>query len=245
MTLKATPLNNAHRAPAPAWSISAAGTCPSTTARRSKNTTPCAPTRHVRRRPHVRGRHQGRQRARLPARPAGQQRRQAAGIGKALYSCMLTPQGFVIDDLIVYFINESWFRLVVNAGTAEKDVAWMQAQNAATTGLTITQRRDGADAGGPMALIAVQGPNARAKVWEVHPGIESRHRRDEAVQRRAGAEHRVWRSDGRAHRLHRRRRLSKSASPPTRRKPCGTHWPLRASSRQAWARATRCAWKPA
>jgi aminomethyltransferase len=84
--------------------------------------------------------------------------------GKALYSCMLNPQGFVIDDLIVYFINESWFRLVVNAGTAEKDVAWMQAQN--TTGLTITQRRDGANA---MALIAVQGPNARAKVWEVIP----------------------------------------------------------------------------
>ena len=36
--------------------------------------------------------------------------------GKALYSCMLNPQGFVIDDLIVYFIDESWFRLVVNAG---------------------------------------------------------------------------------------------------------------------------------
>jgi aminomethyltransferase len=85
--------------------------------------------------------------------------------GKALYSCMLNPQGYVIDDLIVYFINESWFRLVVNAGTAEKDVAWMQAQNAATgSALTITQRRDGANA---MALIAVQGPNARAKVWQV------------------------------------------------------------------------------
>ena len=88
--------------------------------------------------------------------------------GKALYSCMLNPEGTVIDDLIVYFINESWFRLVVNAGTAEKDVAWMQAQNDATSsGLTITQRRDGgSDA---MALIAVQGPNARAKVWQVIP----------------------------------------------------------------------------
>jgi len=84
--------------------------------------------------------------------------------GKALYSCMLNPEGTVIDDLIVYFINENWFRLVVNAGTAEKDVAWMQAQN--KDGLTITQRRDGANA---MALIAVQGPNARAKVWEVIP----------------------------------------------------------------------------
>ncbi|HJV00028.1 MAG TPA: glycine cleavage system aminomethyltransferase GcvT [Burkholderiaceae bacterium] len=91
--------------------------------------------------------------------------------GKALYSCMLNPQGKVIDDLIVYFINESWFRLVVNAGTAEKDVAWMQAQNEATnSGLTITQRRDGANA---MALIAVQGPNARAKVWQVIPEAQA------------------------------------------------------------------------
>ncbi|HEU4851362.1 MAG TPA: glycine cleavage system aminomethyltransferase GcvT [Telluria sp.] len=87
--------------------------------------------------------------------------------GKALYSAMLNPQGFVIDDLIVYFFREDFFRLVVNAGTAEKDVAWMREQNAATnSGVTITPRRDGND---PFALIAVQGPNARAKVWEVIP----------------------------------------------------------------------------
>jgi aminomethyltransferase len=87
--------------------------------------------------------------------------------GKALYSCMLNPEGTVIDDLIVYFFREDWFRLVVNAGTAEKDVAWMRQQNDATSsGLTITQRRDGENA---IALVAVQGPNARAKVWEVLP----------------------------------------------------------------------------
>ena len=87
--------------------------------------------------------------------------------GKALYSCMLNPEGGVIDDLIVYFFSEDWFRIVVNAGTADKDVAWMNQQNAATTsGLSITQRRDGND---PIALIAVQGPNARAKAWEVLP----------------------------------------------------------------------------
>ena len=87
--------------------------------------------------------------------------------GKALYSAMLKPEGTVIDDLIIYFMNESWFRLVVNAGTAEKDLAWMNAHNAATNaGITITQRRDGANSYG---LIAVQGPNARAKAWEVLP----------------------------------------------------------------------------
>ncbi|MFC5478897.1 glycine cleavage system aminomethyltransferase GcvT [Massilia suwonensis] len=87
--------------------------------------------------------------------------------GKALYSAMLNPEGGVIDDLIVYFFREDWFRLVVNAGTAEKDVAWMRQQNDATgSGLTITPRRDGDNA---IALVAVQGPNARAKVWEVLP----------------------------------------------------------------------------
>ncbi len=87
--------------------------------------------------------------------------------GKALYSCMLTPEGVVVDDLIIYFFNENWFRLVVNAGTAEKDVAWMNAHNAATNaGISITQRRDGENA---YAMIAVQGPNARSKTWEVLP----------------------------------------------------------------------------
>ncbi|MDQ1831550.1 glycine cleavage system aminomethyltransferase GcvT [Massilia scottii] len=91
--------------------------------------------------------------------------------GKALYSCMLNPQGFVIDDLIVYFFSETWFRLVVNAGTAEKDVAWIGARNEATkSGVTITQRRDGNE---PMALIAVQGPNARARVWQVLPTTQA------------------------------------------------------------------------
>lgn len=88
--------------------------------------------------------------------------------GKALYSCMLNPQGGVIDDLIIYFMSEDWFRIVVNAGTAEKDIAWMQAQlgnQSAERALTITPRRD-------LAMIAVQGPHARVKVWAAIPGSE-------------------------------------------------------------------------
>ena len=50
--------------------------------------------------------------------------------GKALYSCMLLENGGVIDDLIVYFMEERWFRIVVNAGTADKDIAWMRKQAA-------------------------------------------------------------------------------------------------------------------
>ena len=91
--------------------------------------------------------------------------------GKALYSCMLGADGFVIDDLIVYFFSEDRFRLVVNAGTAAKDIDWINAQNAATgSAVTVTQRRDGI---GAMALIAVQGPNARAKVWQVLLGAQA------------------------------------------------------------------------
>jgi aminomethyltransferase len=93
--------------------------------------------------------------------------------GKALYSCMLNPQGGVIDDLIVYYFAEDWFRLVVNAGTAEKDIAWIRQQNDATgSGLTITPRRSDLSADG-IALVAVQGPNARAKVWQVVPQTQS------------------------------------------------------------------------
>ena len=84
--------------------------------------------------------------------------------GKALYSCMLLDNGGVIDDLIVYFMNEEWFRIVVNAGTADKDIAWMKQQAVQhAPGLVINDHPE-------LAMIAVQGPNARAKVWEALPG---------------------------------------------------------------------------
>lgn len=83
--------------------------------------------------------------------------------GKALYSCMLNPQGGVIDDLIVYFFAPTSWRIVVNAGTADKDVAWMRQRIAATgANVTLSARRD-------LAMIAVQGPNARDKTWAALP----------------------------------------------------------------------------
>jgi aminomethyltransferase len=75
--------------------------------------------------------------------------------GKALYSCMLLPSGGVIDDLIVYFLSDTWFRLVVNAGTRDKDLAWMR-RHAAAFAVTVAEHRDS-------AMIAIQGPNAREK----------------------------------------------------------------------------------
>ena len=85
--------------------------------------------------------------------------------GKALYSCMLNEEGGVIDDLIVYCLREDFFRLVVNAGTADKGLAWI-ARQAAAAGVSVKPRRD-------LAMIAVQGPNARAKVWRALPGSEA------------------------------------------------------------------------
>ncbi len=87
--------------------------------------------------------------------------------GKALYSCMLNPEGGVIDDLIIYFMREDWFRIVVNAGTADKDVAWLNKQrDAHAPGLEIKPRRD-------LAMVAVQGPEARSKVWQAIPGSQA------------------------------------------------------------------------
>ena len=76
--------------------------------------------------------------------------------GKALYSCMLKESGGVLDDLIVYFLTESWLRVVVNAGTRDKDLAWIRA-HADAFGVAVTERAD-------LAMLAVQGPQAREQV---------------------------------------------------------------------------------
>ncbi len=87
--------------------------------------------------------------------------------GKALYSCMLQEDGGVVDDLITYFFAPDDYRIVVNAGTADKDIAWMRTQAAKMgANVTIESRRD-------LAMIAVQGPNARTKAWAALPGSQA------------------------------------------------------------------------
>ncbi len=79
--------------------------------------------------------------------------------GRALYSCMLNDEGGVVDDLIAYFFRDDHFRLVVNAGTAEGDIQWLHSLNAlAGHKVAIKPRED-------LAMVAVQGPNAREKFW--------------------------------------------------------------------------------
>jgi aminomethyltransferase len=87
--------------------------------------------------------------------------------GKALYSCLLKDDGGVLDDLIVYFLREDFFRLVVNAATAEKDLAWFLARrDALAPGLAVAARAD-------LAMLAVQGPNARQKTWRALPALQA------------------------------------------------------------------------
>lgn len=87
--------------------------------------------------------------------------------GKALYSCMLNEAGGVIDDLIVYFMDAHWFRVVANAGCADKDLVWMERMNAEWgLGVTLTPRRD-------LAMIAIQGPDATRVLNEALPGVDN------------------------------------------------------------------------
>lgn len=73
--------------------------------------------------------------------------------GKALYTCMLNEAGGVIDDLIVYYFDNANFRLVVNAATRDKDLAWIR-EHAARYDVRVNERAD-------LAMLAVQGPVAR------------------------------------------------------------------------------------
>jgi aminomethyltransferase len=78
--------------------------------------------------------------------------------GRAVYSCMLNANGGVIDDLIVYYMDDTWYRIVSNAATHDKDMAWIKLAASEFGGVTVTERPE-------LAMIAVQGPNAREKTY--------------------------------------------------------------------------------
>ncbi|WP_367184291.1 glycine cleavage system aminomethyltransferase GcvT [Acidiferrobacter sp.] len=84
--------------------------------------------------------------------------------GKALYGCLLNEDGGVLDDLIVYYLAPDWFRLVVNAGPAEGDIAWLRAHTGRFA-VAITPRPD-------LAMVAVQGPHAEQAAAQALAGGE-------------------------------------------------------------------------
>jgi len=75
--------------------------------------------------------------------------------GTALYSCLLNDAAGIIDDLLAYWLGEDRFRLVVNAATRDKDIAWIGA-HAERVDVKLLERRD-------LAMLAVQGPQARQR----------------------------------------------------------------------------------
>ena len=78
--------------------------------------------------------------------------------GRALYSAMLNENGGVVDDMIVYLMPTG-YRLIVNAATRDQDLAWMTAQKQGYA-VQLQERPE-------LALLAIQGPQARHKVAEL------------------------------------------------------------------------------
>lgn len=150
--------------------------------------------------------------------------------GKALYSAMLNEEGGVVDDLIVY-LTEHGYRVVVNASTRDKDIAWMRAQ-AAGFKVDLQERGD-------LAMLAIQGPNARVHSSELVSPARAALIRELAVPGPCRG-----RLVHRPHRLHRRGRPGNHAA--GRR---GAGFPQRAGWRRdlpggPGMRAIRCAWRP-
>ena len=77
-------------------------------------------------------------------------------IGCALYTCLLNDRGGILDDLIVYQLSSHYYLLVVNAGTRDKDFAWMK-QQAARFDVVVTACTD-------LSMLAIQGRAVRDKI---------------------------------------------------------------------------------
>lgn len=84
--------------------------------------------------------------------------------GKALYGCMLNEAGGIKDDLIVYWLGSGAYRLILNAGTREKDLNWLCTQAKAFPALYFVERTD-------LSLLALQGPLAAETIFKVFPEV--------------------------------------------------------------------------
>lgn len=87
-------------------------------------------------------------------------------VGRAFYTCFLNERGGVIDDMIVYFLDDFLFRIVLNAGTADKDIALLEALRTRQESKVTFERRD------DLGILAVQGPNAATLLWKVLPKVK-------------------------------------------------------------------------
>ncbi len=81
--------------------------------------------------------------------------------GQAQYTVMLTEQGGIIDDLIIYKISDDEFLLILNASNRQKDINWLKAHQ--TEGVEIKDQSDA------YSLLAVQGPKAEDVLSKLTP----------------------------------------------------------------------------
>ncbi len=72
--------------------------------------------------------------------------------GKVQYTCFPNENGGIVDDLLLYMIEEDHYLLVVNASNLEKDLAWINIHNSYSC--TIDNQSDN------YSLLAVQGPKS-------------------------------------------------------------------------------------
>ena len=75
--------------------------------------------------------------------------------GQAHYSALLTPEGTFVDDILVHRLSENDYLLVVNAGTKDKDYAWIRQQVGGFPGIHL------ADYSSYYSQLALQGPRAQ------------------------------------------------------------------------------------
>lgn len=79
--------------------------------------------------------------------------------GKVQYSAMCYPEGGIVDDLLVYKLDDKKFMLVINAANIDKDVAWIKENN--KFNVNVNNLSD------EYSLIAVQGPSSKEVMQKI------------------------------------------------------------------------------
>ena len=82
-------------------------------------------------------------------------------VSQAQYSAMLTSDGAFVDDVLVHKLSDNDYLIVINAGTREKDVAWVRSQIGRMPGVHVSDYSD------CYTQLAIQGPKAEATLARI------------------------------------------------------------------------------
>src|SRR5215472_8026824 len=84
-------------------------------------------------------------------------------VGQAHYSAMLYPNGTFVDDVVVHKLSDNDYLIVINAGTREKDVAWVRQTIGNMPSVHVNDFSD------YYTQIAIQGPKAAETLQKLTP----------------------------------------------------------------------------